>query len=86
MSGGAAVKAGGGVEGDHPVCTTAAPPKPTAKAAMNKKCGGRPGIRPAPPFKGLGLDSSGAAGPFFKKTRAMHAGPQAKPAPDQKSC
>jgi len=36
MSGGAAVKAGGGVEGDHPVCTTP-PRRSNAKAAMNKK-------------------------------------------------
>ena len=36
MSGGAAVKAGGGVEGDRPVCTTLLRRKPTAKAAMNK--------------------------------------------------
>jgi hypothetical protein len=38
MSGGAAVKAGGGVEGDHPVCTERLlRRKPTAKAAMNRK-------------------------------------------------
>ena len=37
MSGGAAVKAGGGVEGDRPVCTTLLRRKPTAKAAMNKE-------------------------------------------------
>ena len=40
MSGGAAVKAGGGVEGDHPVCTTLLRRTPDlirGKAAMNKK-------------------------------------------------
>jgi hypothetical protein len=36
MSGGAAVKAGGGVEGDHPVCTTLLR-RSKAEAAMNKK-------------------------------------------------
>ena len=67
MSGGAAVKAGGGVEGDHPVCTTLLR-RSNAEAAMNKKTGGRPGIRPAPPLKGLGLDSPGTQSPQ-KKTR-----------------
>jgi hypothetical protein len=36
MNGGAAVKAGGGVEGDHPVCTTLLR-RSKAEAAMNKK-------------------------------------------------
>ncbi len=31
MSGGSAVKAGGGDEGDHPVCTNPVPPKPAAE-------------------------------------------------------
>jgi hypothetical protein len=32
-----------------------------------QKSGGRPGIRPAPPLKGLGLDSPGDAVPFFNE-------------------
>ena len=53
MSGGAAVKAAGGVEGDHPVCTNSAEED-------------RGHALPAP--AGLGLYSQGAAGPLlFKK-------------------
>jgi hypothetical protein len=37
MSGGAAVKAGGGVEGDHPVCTERLLRRSIAKAAIKQK-------------------------------------------------
>jgi hypothetical protein len=65
MSGGAAVKAGGGVEGDHPACTTGSPAGADGEGGKETKTRGSPGIRPAPPLKGLGLDGPGAAGPSF---------------------
>jgi hypothetical protein len=37
MSGGAAVKAGGGVEGDRPVCTTSPPPKANGEGGHEQK-------------------------------------------------
>jgi len=49
MSGGAAVKAGGGVEGDRPVCTTLLR-RSQRRRRLWTKTGGRPGIRPAPPL------------------------------------
>ena len=61
MSGGAAVKAGGGVEGDHPVCTMLYR-RSNAKAAINKKPKEDRGDAPRRP-EGLGLDSPETAGP-----------------------
>jgi len=54
MSGGAAVKAGGGVEGDHPVCT--------------EQRGGRPGTRPAGARMGLALTARGPQAPLLQKS------------------
>jgi Domain of unknown function (DUF1330) len=73
MSGGAAVKAGGGVEGERPVCTIGPPPE-HREGGKETKTRGRPGIRPAPPLKGLGLDGPGDAVPYFLKTWAKPAG------------
>jgi hypothetical protein len=66
MSGGAAVKAGGGVEEDHPVCTTAFSAG-ASRRRQSTKNPGRPGIRPAPPLNALGLDRPGDAVPYFLK-------------------
>jgi hypothetical protein len=57
MSGGAAVKAGGGVEGDHPVCT--------------EQRGGRPGTRPAGARTGLALTARGPQAPSSLKKAAV---------------
>ena len=64
MSGGAAVKAGGGVEGDHPVCTTLS----AKQGKAEKKLEEDRGYAPRAPSKGLGLDSPGAAGPLLLKS------------------
>jgi hypothetical protein len=64
MSGGAAVKAGGGVEGDRPVCTN-----PGLDPGEEDR-----GYAPPASSKGLGLDRPGGAAPYYLKTRATPAG------------
>jgi hypothetical protein len=71
MSGGAAVKAGDGAKGDHPVCTE----------RQWRKIGETPRRRP----KGLGLDSPGTAGPLLFRKGIAHSQPSAKGCPIMKS-
>ena len=54
MSGGAAVKAGDGGKGDHPVCT--------------ERRGGRSGKRPGDALKGLALTARGRSPLLLKKS------------------
>jgi hypothetical protein len=78
MSGGAAVKAGGGVEGDHPVCTTLLRRSQRPKAAMNKNRR-KTGDTPRAALKrGLALTAPGPQVPSSKKRGQR---PQGRKAP-----
>jgi len=74
MSGGAAVKAGGGVEGDRPVCTTLFRRSDSEGGNEQKqKTGGRPGIRPADARRVLALTAPGPQAPLLFKKAGMNS-------------